>query len=165
MLLTRAKQIAGMFSNLFNSRHLPENTKLLLYKVAIRSILTYAFPIWFTISPTVARGFEVFERIIIRKCINMNFSSFNKRHSNATIYSRSSVVPFCLYALSLQKRFVDKLDSHENNLLSDIFEYEKNVNWTTSGYLSPIGILHEAPTTAIHLPKFFTETTPGSHRG
>ena len=67
MLLAKVKRVSGMFSGLINSRYLHESTKLLIYKVAIRSILVYAFPIWFTISPTVAKDLEIFERTILRK--------------------------------------------------------------------------------------------------
>ena len=41
ILLTKAKRIIGMFYSLFYRPHLHQNTKLLLYKVAIRSALIY----------------------------------------------------------------------------------------------------------------------------
>lgn len=167
-LLTKAKRITGMFSRLLNSKYLPKNTKLLIYKVAIRSVLLYAFPIWFTISPTVAREMEVFERKILRKCINKNFSSYVKRYSNSTIYNDSAITPLCSYALSHQKRFVENLCSHDNVLLNEIFEYENGLDWSSSGYLSPIGILQtiiDVPSGYYSLPDFYTRSTPGSHRG
>ncbi|KAI8115877.1 hypothetical protein CVS40_11974 [Lucilia cuprina] len=45
ILLTKAKRITGMLSNLLNSSHLHQISKRLLYKDAIRSALIYAFPI------------------------------------------------------------------------------------------------------------------------
>lgn len=167
-LLSKAKKISGMFSGVMNSSYLPQRTKLLLYKVAIRSALVYAFPIWFAISPIVAKELEIFERSILRKCIGKYYESFTKRYSNTYIYKNSSVVPFCRYALNLQRTFVDKLQFHDNALINEIFECEENINWNGVSYLSPIGILHECidddPDPYI-LPNFYMTANPGSHRG
>lgn len=74
--LQKANRIAGSFSYLLNNRHLSQKTKMLLYKVTIRTIrpiLVYGFPIWFTISPIVAKELDIFERKILRKCVNKHF--------------------------------------------------------------------------------------------
>ena len=167
-VLTKARRISGMFSGLMNSRYLHQNTKLLIYKVAIRSVLVYGFPIWFSISPIVAKELEIFERKILRKCIGKNFQNFTKRFSDKYIYEQSKVTPFCRYALALQRRFVEKLASHDNNLMNEIFEYEKNIEWSSFTYLSPIGILFESieddPDPFIR-PDFYKKALPGSHRG
>lgn len=166
-VLAKVKRISGMFSKLLNSRFLPKNTKLLIYKVAIRSALMYAFPIWFTISPIVAKQMEVFERSILRKCINKNFATYTRRFSNEVVYNDSSVTPLCTYALAMQMRFAERLSTHDNSLLNDIYEYEKDIDWASSCYLSPVGILNE--TIEINdgdgLPNFFIRSIPGSHRG
>lgn len=52
-VLAKTKGISGMFSHLFNSIYLPQNKKLRLYKVAIRPILLYGFPIWFVLRRNV----------------------------------------------------------------------------------------------------------------
>ena len=128
ILLAKVKRISGMFSALLNSRHLPKNTKLLIYKVAIRSVLIYAFPIWFTVSPSVAKKLEIFERSVLRKCINKNFASYTKRHSNAVIYEDSAVTPLCTYALALERKFAEKLGTHDN---SYVFDHEKDADWSS----------------------------------
>ena len=168
IVLTKAKRISGMFSGLMNSNYLPRNTKLLLYKVAIRSVLVYGFPIWFSISPIVAKELEIFERKILRKCIGKNFQNFTKRYSDRYIYEKSEVTPFCRYALKLQRKFVENLALHDNNLMNEIFEMEKNILWSSSTYLSSIGILSESfdddPDIFIR-PDFYNKTLPGSHKG
>ena len=166
MFLTRAKRISGMFSGLMNSKYLQQTTKLLLYKVAT---IIYAFPIWFSISPTVARELEIFERKILRRCIGRNFRSYTKRFSNTYVYEKSAVVPLCKYALQLQRKFADNLALHENTLMNDIYDYEKDIEWSGCTYLSPIGILSELidndDPVQLNLPDFYRETLPGSHRG
>lgn len=134
-----------MFSNLFNNKHLPDTTKLLLYKVAVRPVLLYGFPIWFSISPTVAMELEVLERKILRKCINKFFESHTKRFSNAYIYKNSGAFALCNYALSLQRKFVEKLSTHDNTLISEISHREENTDWSSCYYLSPLSVLKTYP--------------------
>lgn len=167
-LLEKTKRIAGMFSGLMNNKYLPQRTKLLIYKVAIRSVLVYGFPIWFSISPSVAKEIEIFERKFLRKCINKHYKNATSRYSNTYVYTKSDVQPFCTYALSLQKKFVDNLQFHDNVLLNEIFLQEVNTNWTRFAYLSPVGILHENLDNNLvpeALPDFYKKTTSGSHRG
>ena len=79
----KTKRISGAFAILMHNRCLSMNTKLLIYKVAIRSVLCYGFPIWFTISPIVANELKKFERKILTNCIGKKIESFRKRYSNA----------------------------------------------------------------------------------
>lgn len=168
--LAKSKKITGMFSRLLNNNYLSQKTKLLIYKVAIRSVLSYAFPIWFTISPTVAKEIEIFERGILRRCINKNFQTYTKRYSNEYIYNKSAVTPFCQYILSLQKKFIDKLENHDNVLMNETYDLECDFNWSDTNYLSPIGIISEhnppvAPPNLCQLPEFYQKSSPGTHRG
>lgn len=168
MALQKAKRIAGMFSRILHSKYLSQNTKLLLYKVAIRPVLLYGFPIWFTISPIVAKELEIFERRILRKCIDKNFENFTKRFSNIYIYTNSGVQPFCTYGFTLQRKFVERLEHHENSLLDDIYQAEKNTIWSESAYMSSVGILGyflDNDPEHLHLPDFYKKTAPGSLRG
>ena len=167
IILTKTKGICGMFSTLFNSKYLPINTKLLLYKVALRPVLLYGFPIWFSISPTVAKKLEILERKVLRKCVNKFYESATKRFSNKYIYEKSGVIPLCKYAMSLQRKFVEKLATHENFLLNELLQGEENANWLNS-YLSPIGILNfnlDNPLDPYEPSAFFQKVTPGTHRG
>lgn len=139
-----------------------------MYKVAIRPILLYGFPIWFTISPIVAKELEVFERKILRKCINKHYLCHDKKYSNSFVYETSGVQPLCIYAFNYQKLFIERLATHENDLLKEIFEYEKLLRWSGSAYISPVGIINEnldiGPETYT-LPDFYKKTIPGSNRG
>lgn len=165
--LSKTKGVCGMFTNLLNSKYLPEKTKLLLYKVALRPILLYGFPIWFAISPSVAKELEILERKIIRKCINKFFQTPTKRFSNVYIYEKSGVTPLCIYAMSLQRKFIEKLAAHDNILMIELLEREKDTNWLDS-YLSPVGILNfnlDNPLDPYSASSFFQKVTLGTHRG
>lgn len=166
--LQKTKKILGSFSYILNSKHLPQATKLLLYKVAIRPVLTYGFPIWFTISPTVAKELEIYERRILRKCVNRHYQSRTKKYSNTYIYDISGIEPLCTYALKLQKLFVGRLATHENDLVKEIYELQETSSWADSAYLSPVAIITQVDDneSARHsTPEFYKKSTPGSHRG
>lgn len=162
--LNKANRVKGAFSMLFNNKSLSQKTKLLLYKVSIRPVLLYAFSIWFSISPTVMRKMEIFERQIVRKCIEKNFQTRNKRFSNHFIYEKASLSQLSDYALNLMKRFVERLTSFEGNVIKDILSSEVNFNWSNTNYLSAIGILREQ-TNDVPGNNFFSRPTPGIHRG
>lgn len=136
--------------------------------MAIRSVLLYGFPIWFSISPVVAMEMEIFERKVLRKCVNKNYQNPTKRYSNASIYNAANIQPLCEYAMHHLKSFSEKLLTHEDSLLSDVFNAEKNIHWSESTYLLPIAILNENishNTDQNALPQFYVKTSPGSHRG
>lgn len=94
-----------MFSYLFNRKYLPQEIKLLLYMVTIRSFLLYGFPIFFTIPPIVAKELEAFERKILR--------SHKEILKHLRIW-HSRVQTVCKYALHHKMMFVEKLVTHEN---------------------------------------------------
>lgn len=77
-------------------------------------------------------------------------------------------MPFCKYAQQHQRKFVEKLATHENHIVSEIHEIEKNISWSDSSYLSTVGILNE-PTEDVAddytLPRFYIKSVPGTHRG
>lgn len=78
----------GRFHSLLpvlRSSYLNKKIKLLIYKVAIRPMILYGVPIWFPISPSVASKLEMFERKVLRLCVNKNFRSYNRRFSNDSI--------------------------------------------------------------------------------
>lgn len=160
--LQKANRVKGAFSKLFNSKSLPEATKLMLYKVSIRPVLLYAFPIWFTISPTLMKKMEIFERHILRKCINKNFESFHKRFSNIDIYGFSKTSSLSCYSFQLMRRFVSSLENFGGTIIPNILSIESMFNWSNINYLSCIGISSEDDQ---NIENFYVKASPGTHRG
>ncbi|KAI8122778.1 RNA-directed DNA polymerase from mobile element jockey [Lucilia cuprina] len=164
----KAKRVRLMFSKLLLNRHLSRESKLLIYKVSIRTILVYGYSVWFTISPTVARELEIVERSILRLCVGRNFESRNKRFSNKFIYKESNVIPLCFYALALMRNFSRRLQFHTNPLITDIYNHRINLGWSDSIYISPIGVLKEDIDFSDGLsllPEFYRHSDHTCHRG
>ena len=163
-ILKKANRVKGVFARLFNSKFLPIRSKLLLYKVSIRPILLYAFPIWFTISKTMMKKLEIFERHIVRKCIELNYKSRCRRFSNEYIYEKASLLPISDYAFILTRKFVERLSFFEGDIIQEILSSERRYSWFNTNYISPIGILQQQ---ANDIPgrNFSLCVTPGIHRG
>lgn len=107
------------------------------------------------------------ERKVLRKFINKNYVNRSKRYSNTYIYETSKVVPFCKYAISQQTKFIEKLAVHENSLMNEILEAERNINITELDYLSPVGVLDMShdDTDNISMTAFYIKPVPGNSRG
>lgn len=57
------------------------------------------------------------------------------------IYKTSRVVLLRTFILSLQKKFVEKLATHDNSLVNDIYNSNKDISPSGTTYLSPVGVL------------------------
>lgn len=166
IFLRKAYNIKGSFGKLLKSKYLPEETKLLIYKTSIRPVLLYAFPIWFSFSPTVMKDFEILERKVIRLCIDKHFEEVNKRFSDKFIYEISNIIPLASYAFSLMKIFIDKIPYHDNILIKNLIYDQNNLNWLNTIYLSPLGYSQNSVNCSNSLvPNFFVSKTLGTHRG
>lgn len=166
ILLSKARRIKFYFGKLFNSRYLPEKTKLLIYKISIRPVLLYAFSIWFSISPTVIKEFEIFERKILRLCVNKHFEGINKKFSNKYIYDLTKITPLASYAFGLMKRFVDSLHNLDNSLIQNVLNSQVGFSWLNTNYYSPLGYVEQEVACVNNvLPKFYVCKIPGAHRG
>ena len=110
-----------------------EKTKLLLYKSLVRTVITYAFPCWFTVSAQIVRDLSILERKILRLCVNRNYKSRFKRVSNIKIYKLSETQPLIRYSIGLFAKYVEKMKCSENPLIN-LFTNANNTNY----YLSAI---------------------------
>lgn len=158
----KAQKIFNSFLKLFCNKFLPSNTKILLYKTCIRPIISYAFPIWFNISPTIMKELEMLERKILRLCIGKNFSRRNKRYSNNYIYSKSKLKRFSNYAFDILDKFNLRLEFHENAHMIEAINSQRNFGLSNTQYLSPLGFSNEDQA---GITCFYEKALAGTHRG
>lgn len=166
-VLNKVYKIKGYFGRILYHKSLPIRTKLLIYKTCLRPVLLYGFPIWFSISPTVMKKFEIFERNVLRSCIGKNFVSRFKRFSNIVIYKDSKVVPLGFYVINIINNYINRLVFHDNIIAREIIDSQRGYSWTNTPYLSPVGLQNETIVynMANSLPDFFKQSFPGTHRG
>jgi hypothetical protein len=155
---------------LFYSKSLSSNTKLLMYKALIRPILIFSFPNWFTISPKVMNEMEVFERKIIRNCVNMNFETRTKRYSNKKIYEAAKVTPLSSYLSEYTLKFAIRLEFHPNKLIQEVYNSEKVISLQNTYYPSPVNCINVDSAALFEnvndeIPQFYKKVTHSSNRG
>lgn len=140
----KAIKVTNMLTPYLRHQSLQKSTKLLFYKTLIRPIMIYAFPCWFTISPTVAKELEI-----------------------RFVYNETQVKPLMSYAFVLMKKFVERMSWAENDLVKDIYEQQKDISWDSSIYLSPVGIICENEEINLEcaLPSFYQRSVQGQNRG
>ncbi|KAI9588366.1 hypothetical protein GQX74_004211 [Glossina fuscipes] len=77
----------------------------------------YWFNLLITSSITVNK-LEILKRGVLEKRMNRNFKRHTKRLANAYVYELIAVKPSGTHALSVQKKFLQKFVSHDNNLMT-----------------------------------------------
>lgn len=168
--IAKCQRIKGMFSGMLISKYLQFRTKRLLYKTCIRPVLMYAFPIWFSCSPTVMKEVEILERKVLRLCVDRHYECYIRKYSNYFIYQKADCTPFAKYAFSLMDKFIKRVSNHCNPVISSIYTQQKDIFWNDFGYLSPISLINEDQLVTFHndaplLPEFYSLNYPNIHRG
>lgn len=113
-----------------------------MYKTLIRPIISYSFSSWFTISPTVAKELEKFERTILRFCSGKFRKPNKKWFSNHTLYNLTKVSPLMIYMVTLLKKKLQSVVHHLNPLIKDLWDVNVNDSTNAHYYLSPFNLMH-----------------------
>lgn len=164
--IEKSRKISNMLMFHFRHKNLSKKCKLLFYKTLVRPIMSYAFPIWFSISPTVAGELEILERKILRCCAGINFESRTKRYSNSHLHKENNTIPFLRYVLLHMQNTISRLHLVDNALIDQILNSQSESSWDNVNYLSPIGASSLVlDTSVITPPQFYLTTTPNQNRG
>jgi hypothetical protein len=107
------------------SNGLSKNTKLLIYKQLIRPVITFGFPVWFTVSPSIMEKICVFERKILRLCTGLRRDPITKKFQpNSKLYEEANVTPVKFFMLNLAKKTLHNLEHHHDESLKIIINQE-----------------------------------------
>ena len=166
LTIEKTRKVSNMLMPFFRHRALNKKSKLLFYKTLVRPVMTYGFPIWFNISPSVAQNMEILERKLLRLCAGKNFETRTKRFSNNFIYSDTNTVPLMRYVSLLMKKTISNFEQSENDLIIHSLASPTGSSWDGVGYLSPLGILSvdlDAP--VLEPLEFYNRAIPNQNRG
>ncbi|CAB0037325.1 unnamed protein product [Trichogramma brassicae] len=78
--INKAKMMFAKLQNLFHSPYLSQRAKIISYLCLIRPILVYGCPVWFNLSASSMEKLRMFERKIVRICLN----KYKSAHSGFT---------------------------------------------------------------------------------
>ena len=169
--LNKSKAAAAQLKFLFRSSFVDISTKLLLYKTLIRPILSYGFISWFKISPTVAKELQIFERYVLRFCINKHRRPGGKWYKNAIIYGESNTIPLLSYLFDLVTKRIRSFSYHDNPLIRNV--YSANIEFAIEDryYASPISLANPSSSQLFQLhdneflSDFYGRGSPNVYRG
>lgn len=146
--IEKARRAFHMYSNLFYSKFVHKDVKLLLYKILVRTIITYGCAIWFNISPSYMEKIRKFERKCIRSCTSTfrsPHSNFTKYVSNKKLYDYASIDRIDNYIITLIRNHIIKCTENDcNNLIMAPYYVEDAYIEKTldSGYVPPEAFLY-----------------------
>ena len=100
---------------------LTTSTKLLLYTTSIRSIISYAAPVWCSISDSTYKQLQVLQNKCLRIILNAP-----RRTPIEDLHRTVDIERLRAYLLHISARFYDQCPAHINPLVANIGRYEKS---------------------------------------
>lgn len=165
-VLTKTNLAFVLLNPLLRTKNgLPQKTKTLLYKQVIRPIITYGFPVWFTVNKTTMNKISALERKILRSCTGLyRRPDSNKYYSNDTLYKSANIIPIQNYLIDQAKSALNAVKSHA---IETIRNLSNATNVETLSYLNPNAIIDEKFQNLFSGERlaFYADKTPNYHRG
>ncbi|XP_017892292.1 uncharacterized protein LOC108632312 [Ceratina calcarata] len=145
--LAKARSAFVANSKLFLSRYIAARTKIILYMILIRPIVTYASPIWWNINHTSMEKLRTFERKCLRACLSLYRSQqSNWLHyiSNMTLYEQANITRIDIFIINLARQYFSKLPQNKNELIRSLAiistaAAEEQMN---NGYINPEAFIY-----------------------
>ena len=110
-----------LFPLLSKESALTTSTKILLYKTSIRSIISYAVPVWCSVSDSTYKQLQILQNKCLRVILNApRRTPIKDLHCNIDIERLQE------YLLHLSARFYTQCTEHTNPLVATIGHYEKS---------------------------------------
>jgi hypothetical protein len=102
------------------ARHSPLTTpnKILLYKLLLRSMVTYAAPVWSSTSPTNYRHLQVYQS----KCLRV-IGDFPRRTPVSNLHTYLQMIPIHQFIYNLTDKFFVSCPAHPNPLIRNTGNY------------------------------------------
>jgi hypothetical protein len=92
--------------------------KMLLYKLLLRSMITYAAPVWSSTSPTNYRHLQVYQS----KCLRV-IGDFPRRTPISNLHAHLQIIPIHQFIYHLTDKFFVSCPMHPNPLISNTGNY------------------------------------------
>ncbi|XP_015435706.1 PREDICTED: RNA-directed DNA polymerase from mobile element jockey-like [Dufourea novaeangliae] len=145
--INKAKIAFQSNCRIFYNKYLSNKTKVILYMLLVRPILTYAAPIWWNCNNTVVEKIRMFERKCLRACIRINRSQQSDwQHfiNNKTIYNKAGIPRIDSFIIKLTRDYFSKLPLIKNSILQTLSIHDPILSQRqiTNGYLSPQAFIH-----------------------
>lgn len=150
-VITKVNAARSMLRNIFNSKYVKSNVKLLAYKQLVRPLFLYGSAIWTNNSLVSSYQFERLrrlERSFLRKITNIYRNKHNNKYVNSKkLYIESKIDRIDRESIKANLKFIESCKSHENIAIKELvkFNYEHNLNakYKSVTYLSQLNERNE----------------------
>uniref|UniRef100_A0ABD2WNT4 Reverse transcriptase domain-containing protein n=1 Tax=Trichogramma kaykai TaxID=54128 RepID=A0ABD2WNT4_9HYME len=118
--LKKASNAFKTLHNLFYTPHLGSKAKIICYQCLIRPLLTYGCPIWYNMSVSAMEKLRLFERKILRACLNKYRtaeSNYKKRINNFKILEMAMLPRIDTFIIYLIRNYIRQAISNKSNSL------------------------------------------------
>lgn len=137
-----ARKSFGAISFIASNASLNKKVKLLLYKQIVRPVITYAFPIWFSISKKSIARIALFERRTLRTLLREHYyQRLNKgkvgKLSNAQLYEIAGMPTITEFLMKLAGNFMAQIGGCSNKLIESL-QFLSNRDLLQSHYQTPL---------------------------
>lgn len=123
---TKARKAVGAMKPIFNRRSpLLPRTKLLVYYSLIRPVLTYAIPVWGSISHSDHTKLQTLQNLCIKITYNTRWRTNLKK-----LHDRENIPTLYEYTHRLTDRFYKSLRHSKNKLIQEIGQYNAPSDFT-----------------------------------
>lgn len=121
------KSMAMLYPFIKKDSGLNVTNKIRIYSLYIRPILTYAAPVWMTMSETLKKSLQIIQNKFLRMAINFKFNiNINRYISNSVLHSRTAV-PFLIDHLKLIcTTAFNQMSSSSNILVNTLGRFDLN---------------------------------------
>jgi hypothetical protein len=140
--LKKANSSQQALSRLFSNQLIGKKAKIICYQLFVRSLLTYAAPMWWNMGAAHMEKLRCFERNCIRAALGMYRSaSTNYKHriSNKIIYDTTGITRIDCFILKLTRDYLAKLGSIDNKTINSLANIDVAQAKTAAlmGYIRP----------------------------
>ncbi|CAB0039648.1 unnamed protein product [Trichogramma brassicae] len=118
--LKKASDAFKKLHNLFYTPHLGSKAKIICYQCLIRPLLTYGCPIWYNMSASAMEKLRLFERKILRACLNKYRtveSNYKKRINNFKILEMAMLPRIDTFIIYLIRNYIKQAIINKSNSL------------------------------------------------
>lgn len=134
--LNKAKTAFKTLSHLFFSKSLSHRVKVLCYMILIRPIITYASPIWWNMSASLAEKMRKFERHCLRVCLHLFRKPDSKQFfSSKMLYDKANIPRIDSFITKLNRNYFAELKNIKNNFLQKFLDNHNFSDEASTGSL------------------------------
>ena len=146
-MLSKVKKVFFSYCNLLRGRGgLSNEIRLLVYRQIIRPLMSYAFPVWFSVSSHQMQRLRIWERRILSGCLGLTprmlLDGTFRRSSCRLLYERYNFERIDVFLMRTAITFLEQSSVLLNEMVSNCFSHASDLDGIRGHrYLSPIDLL------------------------